>query len=161
MSGHSVKIRLDRSRNHQSGERLGGWRGLLSLTRGVVVDFSEKNRLNRRGKELHEPTSVSRQIWLKGGAQLSKLQDAGKVGREFKSVDSVREEGSRGGMPFSGANAHFLKGEGLAQAEAASRILRKRGVSRDGRMKEVDVSCGKAKRHHPLRRETELLRADL
>jgi hypothetical protein len=140
MSGHSVKIRLDRSRNHQSGERLGGRRGLLSLTREVVVDFSEKNRLNRRGKELHEPTSVSRKICLKVGAQLSKLQDAAKVGRKFKSVDSVLEEGSRGGMPFSGANDHFLKEEGLAQAEAGSKVLRKKVPQRDGQTIEVYVS---------------------
>jgi hypothetical protein len=58
MSGHSEKIKLDRFRNHQRGERRGGRKRQLFLTRGVIVDFSEKNLWNEKEKELLALTSV-------------------------------------------------------------------------------------------------------
>jgi hypothetical protein len=66
------------------------------------------------------------------------------LGRDLKSVGSVREEGRReerqGERVFSrGANVRSLEGELLAQAKGASRVLRKRAVLRDRQTTEVDV----------------------
>jgi hypothetical protein len=66
------------------------------------------------------------------------------LGRDLKSVGSVREAASReerqGERVFSrAANARPLEGELLAPAKGASRVLRKRAVLRDGQTTEVDV----------------------
>jgi hypothetical protein len=65
------------------------------------------------------------------------------LGRDLKSVGSVREEGRReerqGERVFRGANVRSLEGELLAQAKGASRVLRKRALLRDGQTTEVDV----------------------
>jgi len=144
MSGHSEKIKLGRFRNHQRGERRGGRKRQLFLTRGVIVDFSEKNLWNEKEKEILALTSVSRGRCHRSAVQWRKLQDGARLGRDLKSVGSVLEEASReerqGERVFSrGANVRSLEGELLAQAKGASRVLRKRAVLRDRQTTEVDV----------------------
>jgi hypothetical protein len=143
MSGHSEKIKLDRFINHQRGERRGGRKRQFFLTRGAIVDSSEKSLLNEKEKELLASTSVSRGRCHRSGVQWRKPQDGARLGRDLKSVGSVLAEASReerqGEKAFRGANVRSLEGELLAQAKGASRVLRKRAVLKDGQTTEVEV----------------------